>query len=256
MADQPGSYGANIIVDLRIESFQDVVRAALSRQVQAVMADLETNYQFHRLDNPQAHGVQVSVNSIYNLRLLDSQADLDDQIVRRNQTDVAQETARLNSNAGGYDDETDQHDMFDYLDEEAFPNLPSSRARLLDSLPVVNLADLPEHSQTCPVCQESFARSDLNETDTPILLHCDHIIGRACIERWILGDHNSCPMCRAAIFEPTMLTALADQEGLRGHFGPAYYVRNVVARESAEERPRLQQQVRAHTATEASDGTS
>lgn len=37
----------------------------------------------------------------------------------------------------------------------------------------------------------------------------------------MLGNHNLCPMCRAAIFEWTTLTALADQDQLGvGAAGP------------------------------------
>lgn len=200
MAGEPGSHRANILVDLSVESFQDTVRAAVNDQVDVIMADLEANYHSRVLHNSQVHGLQVSVNIDYNIRSLDSEADLSDEI------------ARLNLDNAGTDDRSDQPDIEDLPDEEADPTILASVAMLLDSLPVINLDDLQEDSKNCPVCQEAFPGSDLGEVDTPVMLHCSHIIGRACIERWISGDHNSCPLCRAAIFEPALLTTPTNEE--------------------------------------------
>lgn len=224
MADRPGTHRANIIVDANVESFRNVTRDALNQQVQAVMADLEVAYQARVHDNAQAHGVQISVNINYSLRPLTSQADLDDQTARRSRADMAHETAQLNLDIGVNAGEINQQDTDDFLDDEYPPTLFSSAARLLDSLPVVNLADLIEESQDCPVCREPFSGSEYSEADTPVLLHCNHIVGRGCVEKWLSGDHNSCPMCRAAIFEPAVLTALANQEGLRDRSGSLYHV--------------------------------
>ena len=96
--------------------------------------------------------------------------------------------------------------------EEARQTLFPSAVQLLDSLTVVDLTNL--ESQDRPVCQEPYSGSALNEANTPVLLNCNHVVGRACIERWMLGDHVSYPMCHAAIFEWTTLTALADQDQL------------------------------------------
>ena len=59
----------------------------------------------------------------------------------------------------------------------------------------MRLDELAEDRKTCPVCTEAFSGDD-----RPMLLDCGHLVGRECIERWVLSGHNSCPMCRAAIF--------------------------------------------------------
>lgn len=207
MADWPGSHRADIIVDLGAHSFQNTVRAAVNHQAEAVIADLEAAYHSRGLHNPQVRGVQVSVNINYSIRSLDSEADLSEAVARQDRT-------RVNSDNAGTDEQIDQLDTEDLPDEEARPTLLSSAGRLLESLPVINLDDLQDDSRSCPVCQEAFPGEDLSEVDTPVMLHCNHIIGRACIERWILGDHNSCPLCRAAIFEPHLLPAPTMEEEL------------------------------------------
>lgn len=213
MADQPGSHRANIIVDLRVENFRDTVTAALNHQIQEVIADLEAGYHMRRLNNPEVHGVQVSVNINYNIQPLDTQTDLDDAIARLNHAAMAQDTAHIDSDDRGPVAETDQHDTEDHPDGEPPTTLRSPVATFLASLPVVDLGDLEGESQDCPVCREPFSASDSAEDDVPVLLNCNHIVGRTCIEKWMLADRNSCPMCRAAILEPAVFTALVIREG-------------------------------------------
>ena len=85
-------------------------------------------------------------------------------------------------------------------------------ARSLGSLPTVALDELPEDGKVCPVCTEGFSSNgggdngdDDEDDDMPIRMKCGHVVGRKCIEQWILSRHNSCPICRAAIFEPGQL---------------------------------------------------
>ncbi|CAF9931641.1 MAG: hypothetical protein ALECFALPRED_005045 [Alectoria fallacina] len=207
MADQGGTQVAHIVVDLSIENFHHALRTAFNQQVEAVIADLEaTYYQSRRRNNSQVPGVHVSLNIDYNIRFLDTNADLSDEI------------ARLDSEYGDPLRETNQNNNTGELLDENFQSLfLSSAARLLDSLPVVSLDDLQEDSQNCPVSLEAFPGSDSSEADFPVTLHCNHVIGRACVEKWMSGNNNnnSCPMCRAAIFEPAVLTALANQEEAR-----------------------------------------
>ena len=90
-------------------------------------------------------------------------------------------------------------------DEEAPQEFLSSVVGRLDSLPVVSLDDLNPASQECFVCLEPFFGPHSNEADTPTLLRCGHIVGRACIQRWMLDGHDSCPFCRARISQPVAL---------------------------------------------------
>ena len=149
----------------------------------------------------------------YTMRLLDTQADLEDQIARRYQADIAQDLAQLSLHTIDRVRETTDHRVIAMHPAEEIrqAQLPSV-ATSLDSLPVVSLDALERESQDCPVCQQPFPGSDPNEPDTPLLLRCNHIIGRACIERWVAEHQNSCPMCRAPVLEPGVLPVLADEE--------------------------------------------
>lgn len=210
MADEPGSHRANMVIHLDDDNFQDVVRGALNHQIQAVLADLESAYHSLRLNNPRSRSVQISSYINYDIRPLESAVDLNDQVARRRQADLAQDFGRLNLNDAGSVGETHQQETEDASEEETRPSLLSSAESSLDSLPVINLNTLNKESEDCPVCQETFSDSDLNDADTPVMLPCNHIIGRVCIRKWILGENNTCPMCRAAIFEPAVLTAAGE----------------------------------------------
>ena len=205
MADLVGCNGVNIIVDLSVESFPNVMRTSIDRQVEAAMTDLDTAYRSHRLGNSRIHGihgVQVFISMSYNMRLLGTQAELEDQIALRDQADTAQGLAQLSLDTVHRVRGTDHRDIEIPPAEETRRAQLSSVARSLDSLPVVSLDGSEQESQDCPVCHEPFPGSDPNEPDTPVLLRCNHVIGRACIERWVSDHNNSCPMCRAPVFEP------------------------------------------------------
>lgn len=241
MADHSGFHGANLTVDLSVENGQNLVRAALNRQVEAVIADLEADYQSRVLNNPQ---VRVSFEINYDLHSLDTQADMDNQDARHGPVDINQDIARLNLDSRGHGEthqhgaedqpgeqarptvlylvrsilgsligppvsEPHPHDIEDQPHEESGPSLHTLVGRLLDHMPVVNLDELEEDSKDCPVCQEPYSASESYDADTPITLPCSHVIGRACLERWMLGLHDTCPCCRATIFA---LSAQADEE--------------------------------------------
>ncbi len=219
MADEFGCNGANIILDPSVESFHHVVRENIDRLAQAAIAALDAAYQTSSQTNPQAHGVQVIFNISHSFRSLGTQAELDDQVAERDRVGVAEDLAQLNMDIVDRILESDPHETENHTAEETHwmlipsivASLFSTTARLLDSLPVVSFADLKEDSKDCPICHLPFSDSDLNEVDTPILLRCNHVIGRKCVERWVLEGHNSCPFCRSAIFEPVVLPTLADE---------------------------------------------
>ncbi len=81
-------------------------------------------------------------------------------------------------------------------------------ARFLRELPRVALEDVPSDSCKCPVCQIKYLEedSDSGYTEHPIMLPCNHIIGRHCLTMWLKptpgGNANTCPLCRLKLFEP------------------------------------------------------
>ena len=81
-------------------------------------------------------------------------------------------------------------------------------ARFLRELPRVTLEDVPAESCNCPICQIKYLEEDPDTgyTEHPIILPCNHIIGRHCLTRWLKptpgGNANTCPLCRLKLFDP------------------------------------------------------
>lgn len=80
--------------------------------------------------------------------------------------------------------------------------------RFLRELPRVALEDVPAGSCKCPICHIKYLEEDpdIGYTEHPIILPCNHIIGRHCLTRWLKptpgGNANTCPLCRFKLFEP------------------------------------------------------
>ncbi len=80
--------------------------------------------------------------------------------------------------------------------------------RFLRELPRVALGDVPSESCKCPICQIKYLEEDPDSgyTEHPIMLPCNHIIGRHCLTRWLKptpgGNANTCPLCRLELFDP------------------------------------------------------
>lgn len=70
-----------------------------------------------------------------------------------------------------------------------------------------------ENEGACPICQNSYTDLSVNSVDDLIadypvrIKHCGHIIGKACLERWMSTPkidqakypHRTCPFCRVKI---------------------------------------------------------
>ena len=80
--------------------------------------------------------------------------------------------------------------------------------QFLRELPRVAIEDVPPESCRCPICQIKYLEedSDSGYTELPIILPCNHIIGRHCLTRWLKptpgGNANTCPLCRLELFDP------------------------------------------------------
>ena len=80
--------------------------------------------------------------------------------------------------------------------------------QFLRGLPRVAIGDVPPESCRCPICQIKYLEedSDSGYTEHPIILPCNHIIGRHCLTRWLKptpgGNANTCPLCRLELFDP------------------------------------------------------
>ena len=55
----------------------------------------------------------------------------------------------------------------------------------------------------CAICLEEFNKES---TVTTLECHTNHIFHSSCLDRWILQEHNTCPVCREEII-PTLIDA-------------------------------------------------
>lgn len=92
------------------------------------------------------------------------------------------------------------------LDEMTPSNTPLlSRADYIKTLVPVAICSA---SNPCPICQEEYS-----EGHAPVLLpRCGHIFGRSCIQEWLKGDANTCPMDRKVLFAPQK-NSTSDEDG-------------------------------------------
>ncbi|KAF2019377.1 hypothetical protein BU24DRAFT_406051 [Aaosphaeria arxii CBS 175.79] len=76
---------------------------------------------------------------------------------------------------------------------------------LIKSLRPISLPNIETHD--CGICLETYQMTSHNPdndedvpTEHPVQLPCSHIVGSVCISRW-LESHNTCPFCRAKLYE-------------------------------------------------------
>ncbi|KAL6720468.1 Ubiquitin-protein ligase [Lecanora helva] len=82
--------------------------------------------------------------------------------------------------------------------------------QFVHALPRVDEKDIPEHPEdVCAICGIAHGKEDQDTgyTEFPVRLPCHHIVGKACIFRWLRkgpegGNANSCPVCRRQFFQP------------------------------------------------------
>ena len=196
----PGSHRARISVNLighnshmnvSGQSFRSIVGTAPDDDIQEVLSELELAELWHGRD-----GAGVSVTIEYDMRELDN----DNAVVRNVQMALVRNAEAIRRNGSGrLTVNANLHDRQQVQQQNGpgRPTLFSAAAKLLGFLPAVNISALSEDKRSCPICTEHFSAAD-----KPILIKCNHVVGRACIEQWILSRHNSCPLCRATIFEP------------------------------------------------------
>ncbi|EEF50563.1 zinc finger protein, putative [Ricinus communis] len=98
---------------------------------------------------------------------------------------------------------------------------PVSATLIREILPVIKYEDLvagdAELPESCAVCLYEFER----EAEIRWLKNCKHIFHRACLDRWMDHDRNTCPLCRTSFvpdemqeeFNQRLLAAAADNDG-------------------------------------------
>jgi len=108
-----------------------------------------------------------------------------------------------------FDEEARYRSSEAYLTSEIATDLPDRNAEVPPALAFVNslisleLDDLPDEDQNCPICQERYREGEFEEMPLE-LPGCGHVVGKDCLLAWLstfssLKDgmlHNSCPHCR------------------------------------------------------------
>ena len=93
------------------------------------------------------------------------------------------------------------------MDTNTLYGAESPAQEFLLSLPIVRYEDLPENYQSCHICHELFDDPAVEENiEFPVRLPCNHVLGSDCLTIWF-GHNNSCPMCRAVLFENSVPSA-------------------------------------------------
>ena len=77
-----------------------------------------------------------------------------------------------------------------------------SAQTFVSNLPVVDTATLDEDEQHCKICCSKYYTSQGSIAEGPVELPCKHVFGEGCLKTW-LSTHNSCPICRHALFSTT-----------------------------------------------------
>ena len=181
------------------ENFGNTMRAAFNEKFQETLTAIQSGFR-QILIGEEVRAFRIFIDLNFTIRSLGpsdqgSDAEIDDgyQLLSL----AVQRDSRVFSDTNQHDtlSNTNQHDAGVQPGEVAEQALYTMAARLLDSLDTLKLDDLPEHDKSCPVCTEPYTLSD-----TPTVLGCKHVVGRACLEQWFLGCHNTCPICRAPFF--------------------------------------------------------
>ena len=162
-----------------------------------ISINLEVAYRSHPPGDAGVGGdLEVSITTDYDTGGLD---DRDGQAARNADAEAVRMNTQAHSFVRPVDANINQPRQIQAPQptEPGRPTLFSAAANLLGFLPAVSIGTLSEDKRSCPICTEQFSAAD-----KPILIRCNHAVGRACIEQWILSGHNSCPLCRATIFEP------------------------------------------------------
>lgn len=197
MPNPPHTPRSHLIVDVTNgQHIHPNLRLALNQQLDDVVMDLEAAYARTRT-NPHPRPVQISITIAYNIS----------ELLGPNTTPPfpPQPADQINQVGSGNLRVDVQIGRLPFLDLAPDPGpryMFDAAANLVGSLPTVDVNELPEDGKICPVCTEGFVGG---AEDRPVILRCGHVVGRKCIEQWILGRHNTCVICRAAIFEPGQL---------------------------------------------------
>ncbi|XWS61744.1 hypothetical protein CRYUN_Cryun07bG0151900 [Craigia yunnanensis] len=78
--------------------------------------------------------------------------------------------------------------------------IPVSALLIRELLPVVRFSDLVDPPESCAVCLYDFEGQD----EIRRLTNCQHIFHRSCLDRWMVYDQKTCPLCRTSFVPDDM----------------------------------------------------
>ncbi|XP_022773207.1 E3 ubiquitin-protein ligase RHA1B-like [Durio zibethinus] len=78
--------------------------------------------------------------------------------------------------------------------------IPVSALLIRELLPVVKFSDLVDPPDSCAVCLYDFKGQD----EIRPLRNCRHIFHRSCLDRWMVYDQKTCPLCRTCFVPDNM----------------------------------------------------
>ena len=214
MPPQPTVHSFTLAPGQGIDIVVGSTQTTINGQAIPALTDVPANNQSRSPNNPQNEDILISFDIVYNTT---STTTTNPPITTspepnpryNNNPEITRQIAEFRATverpgSGGRrrrgDRDSDAYnDAATQTDLPGRPSIHAVAASMLGFLPRPDLGTLPKDARVCSVCQEGFATSG---PDEPRVLRCQHVFGRRCIELWILGGNNSCPMCRSAIFEP------------------------------------------------------
>lgn len=110
----------------------------------------------------------------------------------------AEEVNAAEPGTGGHEDPPIMHDQ--QMDVEAATGIrrpePALINRAVDqSEPAANLRRCLYGQTTCAICLEDFVAGSSQVRELP----CGHFFDRACIDPYLLGHSNQCPVCKTSV---------------------------------------------------------
>ena len=190
MPNHPSPSTPNMTIETSDESSQHFVRNDHNHHPLQFSTTTDINLAHRRLRAPDLH---VPVNMTDDLRDVGTHYPTD---AERARGDVHSQVPPV---AGPSAAIIQHHGTYIQPDEQINRRRPTpyylTATRRLGFFPTLHLDELAADKKNCPVCTDLFSLDD-----RPMLLDCNHLVGRGCMERWVESGHNSCPMCRMAIF--------------------------------------------------------
>lgn len=102
------------------------------------------------------------------------------------------------------------HNCNDDPDADVYNDSKSIEKRIGKLLLDVSLDDISHEDWTCGICKEPYLvdpDDPSREEEQPVLVSCNHILGKSCIKSWF-AQSTLCPLCRQTAQQKTRIAGV------------------------------------------------